>query len=126
MEVVPDWKERSRFGGLVATVKFVNTLPATEEDISTTTGNPQFAKDLVSSGPVMRTELQLLRNPRSLDGFLWTLSNGSRVFPIRSGLTMTTHAYVEWRTPISYLVPALRSITGGYRSGAVDNGEVNW
>jgi HlyD family secretion protein len=67
-----------------------------------------------------------LRNPRSLDGFLWTLSTGSRVFPIRSGLTMTTHAYVEWRTPISYLVPALRSITGGYRSGAVDNGEVNW
>jgi HlyD family secretion protein len=39
---------------------------------------------------------------------------------------MKTHAYVEWRTPISYLVPALRSITGGYRSGAVDNGEVNW
>ena len=126
VEVVPDWKERSRFGGLVARVKFVNTLPATEEDISTTTGNPQFAKDLVSSGPVMRTELQLLRNPRSLDGFLWTLSKGSRVFPIRSGLTMTTHAYVEWRTAISYLLPALRSITGGYRSGAVDNGEVNW
>jgi HlyD family secretion protein len=110
----------------VAEVKAVNTLPATEEDINTTTGNPQFAKDLVKDGPVMRAELRLLRDPRSLDGFRWTLSQGSRVFPIRDGLSMKTHAYVEWRTPISYLIPALRSITGGYRSGLVDNREVNW
>jgi HlyD family secretion protein len=126
VEVVPEWKERGRFGGLVAEVKAVNTLPATEEDINTTTGNPQFAKDLVKDGPVMRAELRLLRDPRSLDGFRWTLSQGSRVFPIRDGLSMKTHAYVEWRTPISYLIPALRSITGGYRSGLVDNREVNW
>jgi HlyD family secretion protein len=33
---------------------------------------------------------------------------------------MTTHAYVEWRTPLSYVLPGLRSITGGYRSGKVD------
>jgi HlyD family secretion protein len=120
VEVVPDWKERSRFGGIVAEVGAVNVLPATEEDISTTTGNPQFAKDLVKEGPVMRTELQLLRDPHSPDGFRWTLSSGSRVFPIRDGLTMTTHAYVEWRTPLSYVLPGLRSITGGYRSGKVD------
>ncbi len=135
VEVVPDWKERSRFGGLVAEVKSVNVLPATEEDISTTTGNPQFAKDLVKEGPVMRANLKLLRDPESIDGFRWTLSKGSSVFPIRDGLTMTTHAYVEWRTPFSYLLPGIRSITGGYRSANVDEqfgpklkqgGPANW
>jgi HlyD family secretion protein len=43
------------------------------------------------------------------------------VFPVREGLTVESHAYVEWRTPLSYLLPSLRSITGGYRSRAIDN-----
>ena len=41
VEVVPHWNQRSRFGGIVGKVLQVNTLPATEEDISTTIGNPQ-------------------------------------------------------------------------------------
>ena len=120
VEVVPQWNQRSRFGGIVGKVRQVNTLPATEEDISTTIGNPQLAKALVESGPVMRTLIELERDPRSHDGFRWTLSNGSDVFPVREGLTVESHAYVEWRTPLSYVLPGLRSITGGYRSRAID------
>ena len=41
VEVVPHWNQRSRFGGIVGKVLQVNTLPATEEDIFTTIGNPQ-------------------------------------------------------------------------------------
>jgi len=120
VEVVPQWNQRGRFGGIVGKVGQVNTLPATEEDISTTIGNPQLAKALVESGPVMRTLIELERDPRSHDGFRWTLSNGSDVFPVREGLTVESHAYVEWRTPLSYVLPGLRSITGGYRSRAID------
>jgi HlyD family secretion protein len=54
VEVVPHWNQRSRFGGIVGKVRQLNTLPATEEDIFTTIGNPQLAKSLVESGPVMR------------------------------------------------------------------------
>ena len=120
VEVVPQWNQRSRFGGIVGTVQQVNTLPATEEDISTTIGNPQLAKALVESGPVMRTLIALERDPASRDGFRWTLSKGSAVFPVREGLTVESHAYVEWRTPLSYVLPGLRSITGGYRSPAIN------
>jgi len=120
VEVVPQWDQRSRFGGIVGKVRQVNTLPATEEDISTTIGNPQLAKALVEAGPVMRAVIDLERDPDSRDGFRWTLSNGSSVFPVREGLTVESHAYVEWRTPLSYVLPGLRSITGGYRSRAID------
>jgi hypothetical protein len=41
VEVVPQWNQRSRFGGIVGKVLQVNTLPATEEDIFTTIVNPQ-------------------------------------------------------------------------------------
>ncbi|MGB7565949.1 MAG: NHLP bacteriocin system secretion protein [Prochlorococcaceae cyanobacterium] len=120
VEVVPQWDQRGRFGGIVGRVVRVNVLPATEDDISTTIGNPQLAKALVASGPVMRTEIELKRDQASLDGFRWTLSDGSRVFPVREGLTVESHAYVEWRTPLSYVLPGLRTLTGGFRSARID------
>lgn len=120
VEVVPLWNQRGRFGGIVGRVKQVLALPATEDDISTTVGNPQLAQELVKNGPVMRSEIQLERDPASADGYRWTLSRGSTVFPIRDGLTIGVHAYVEWRTPITYVLPGLRSLTGGYRSPRID------
>jgi HlyD family secretion protein len=116
VEVVPQWNQRGRFGGIVGTVRRVFTLPATPEDIATTTGNPQLAEALTKEGPVLRGDITLERDPRSRDGFRWTLSRGSAVFPVREGLTVTTHAYVEWRPPISYLLPGLRSLTGSFRA----------
>jgi len=69
---------------------------------------------------VMRAEIALERDARSRDGYRWTLSGGSGVFPVREGLTVESHAYVEWRSPLSYLLPGLRSLTGGYRSLPID------
>jgi HlyD family secretion protein len=120
VEVVPLWNQRGRFGGMVGKVKQVLTLPATEDDISTTIGNDQLAQELIKNGPVMRSEIELERDPSSVDGYRWTLSGGSGVFPIREGLTVSTHAYVEWRSPISYVIPGLRSLTGGYRTPWID------
>ncbi len=120
VEVVPLWDQRGRFGGIVGKVVQVLALPATEEDISTTVGNPQLARDLLKRGPVMRTEIELVRDPSSRDGYRWTLSGGSGVFPVREGLTISAHAYVEWRTPITYVIPGLRSLTGGYRTLRMD------
>jgi len=120
VEVVPLWDQRGRFGGIMGKVTQVLALPATEEDISTTIGNPQLAHDLLKRGPVMRTEIELERDPTSRDGYRWTLSGGSGVFPVREGLTIAAHAYVEWCTPITYVIPGLRSLTGGYRTLRID------
>jgi len=120
VEVVPEWNQRGRFGGMIGRITQVLALPATSDDISTTVGNPQLASALTKNGPVHRAEVELARDPRSADGFRWTLSGGSGVFPVRDGLTVSTHAYVEWRTPITYVIPGLRSLTGGYRSLRID------
>jgi HlyD family secretion protein len=117
VEVVPDWNERARFGGMLGRVERVSLLPATRDDVDTTMGNPQLAEALVKDGPVMRAEISLRRRPNgSNDGYRWTLSRGSSVFPIREGLTLKAHGYVEWRTPLSYVLPALRDLTGSYRT----------
>ena len=120
IEVVPDWQQRGRFGGIEGVMERVSLLPATPEDINTTMGNPPLAQALVASGPVVRTEIALLPSRGSDDGYRWTLSRGSSVFPIREGLTLRAHAYVEWRTPVSYVLPLLRDLTGTYRTPRLD------
>ena len=120
VEVVPLWNQRGRFGGIEGKVRSVLTLPATQEDISTTIGNNQLAEELVKHGPVMRAEIELDRHPSADDGYRWTLSQGSGVFPIREGLTVDTFAYVEWRSPVTYVIPGLRSLTGGFRTFRID------
>lgn len=115
MEVVPDWNERGRFGGILGRVRHVSLLPATREDVDTTLGNPQLAEALVKRAPVMRADISLDPAPGS-GGYRWTLSRGSTVFPVREGLTLHAHGYVEWRSPISYVLPALRDLTGTYRT----------
>jgi HlyD family secretion protein len=123
VEVVPDWNERGRFGGIRGRVERLNLLPASREDVDTTLGNPQLAESLVRHGPVIRSEIALVganaalgdAGGRSQD-FHWTLSRGSSVFPIHQGLTLKAHAYVEWRSPVSYLLPVLRDLTGSYRT----------
>lgn len=115
VELVPHWNERGRFGGVRGRVEQVSLLPATREDVDTTLGNPQLAEALVRGGPVLRT-LMALRPGSSADGLGWTLSGGSSVFPIRQGLTLDAHAYVEWRSPITYLLPTIRDLTGSYRT----------
>ena len=120
VEVVPDWNDRGRFGGIRGRVERVNLLPASKEDVNTTLGNPQLAEALVRRGPVMRSEIALLPARRadlgSAQPYRWTLSRGSSVFPIHQGLTLQAHAYVEWRTPISFVLPLLRDLTGTYRT----------
>lgn len=119
MEVVPDWNERGRFGGILGRVRHVSLLPATREDVDTTLGNPQLAEALVKRGPVMRADISLDASPKregGPDGYRWTLSQGSSVFPVGEGLTLRAHGYVEWRTPFSYVLPALRDLTGSYRT----------
>ncbi|MFM7674620.1 MAG: NHLP bacteriocin system secretion protein [Synechococcus sp.] len=114
VEVVPDWNERGRFGGITGRVEQVALLPATRDDVDTTLGNPQLAEALVARGPVMRADILL--DASGPGGYRWTLSRGSTVFPIRAGLTLRAHAYVEWRTPVSYLLPVVRDLTGSYRN----------
>jgi len=122
---LPDWDERGRFGGIRGRVNRVSLLPAPREGVNPAMGNPQLAEALVRNGPVMRTEIDLLPAKASApsaarrtdrDGYRWTLSRGSSVFPIREGLTLKAHGYVEWRTPVSYVLPMLRNLTGSYRT----------
>ncbi|MBW4552791.1 MAG: NHLP bacteriocin system secretion protein [Aphanocapsa sp. GSE-SYN-MK-11-07L] len=114
IEITPDIESRERYGGILGQVTSVATLPATEADISRLVGNDNLAKDLVNAGTVIQVGANLAANPANRKQYQWTFSQGPD-FPIQTGTTTNARIEVEQRTPLGYLLPNLRRLTGVYR-----------
>ncbi len=114
IEITPDIESRERYGGILGQVTSVATLPATEADISRLIGNSSLAKDLVSAGTVIQVGANLATLPANRKQYQWTFSQGPD-FPIQTGTTTNARIEVEQRTPLGYLLPNLRRLTGIYR-----------
>ena len=113
IEITPNIDYRRRFGGIVSRVISVSKLPSTPEDISRTTGNDQLAQQLVAAKAVIRVDSVLEQDPSTYTGFKWTISKGPGI-PIRQGTTTQVWITVEKRTPIDWVIPGLRKLTGIY------------
>ena len=113
IEVTPNIDYRRRYGGIVSRVVSVSKLPSTPEDISRTTGNDQLAKQLVAAKTVVRVDSALEQDPSTYTGFRWTISQGPGI-PIRQGITTQVWITVEQRTPIDWVIPGVRKLTGIY------------
>ncbi|MDF5723134.1 MAG: NHLP bacteriocin system secretion protein [Rhizonema sp. PD37] len=113
IEVTPNIDYRRRFGSIVSRVISVSKLPSTPEDISRTTGNDQLAKQLVEARTVIRVDSVLEQDPNTFTGFKWTISQGPGI-PIRQGTTTQVWITVEKRTPINWVIPGIRKLTGIY------------
>ena len=80
----------------------------------------KFANDRQRYGQLQDTYASKLRNLdwRARREVVAPLS--SEVVGAEQSLTVQTFAYVEWRSPLSYVIPGLRSLTGGYRTTRID------
>jgi len=111
--ITPNIDPRRRFGGIVSKVISVSKLPSSLADISRATGNNQLASALVAQKAVIRVDSVLKRDPSIASGFKWTISKGPNI-PVRDGTTTQVWITVEKRTPISWVIPGIRKLTGIY------------
>jgi NHLM bacteriocin system secretion protein len=118
---------RERFGGIVGTVKNVSQETITPEEVTSLVGNSQLAEALMTNPvpystpdpgeaenlPVVQVEIALERDPDSVTGFKWDGGKEPTV-PIPEGAIGEARVTVEKRSPVNYLMPLLRWITGIY------------
>ena len=118
---------RERFGGIVGTVKNVSQETITPEEVTSLVGNSQLAEALMvnpvpysapdpgeaTNLPVVQVEVRLERDPDSITGFKWE-SGKEPPQPIPEGSIGEARVTVEKRSPVNYLIPLLRWITGIY------------
>jgi HlyD family secretion protein len=120
MQITPQTIKRERFGGIVGNVKNVSAFPITKETAISIVGNPEVVESLVSSkqqggiqAGLIQVSAELEPDSKTFSGYQWSSSSGPQI-PISSGTTTTVRVKVEDRSPISFVLPILRSVSGIY------------
>jgi hypothetical protein len=111
MEVVPDTVKRERYGGISGTVRAASQMPVSRSTVAAAFGNADLADRLLADPPCIEITVELERDPASFSGLRWTASRGPEM-QISAGTTAVGRATLEQRTPISYVLPYLRSAGG--------------
>ncbi|MCA9266234.1 MAG: NHLP bacteriocin system secretion protein, partial [Planctomycetales bacterium] len=105
--VTPSTVKRERFGSIVGNVGAVSSFPITTEGAVNLVGNDQIAQALMEQGGAIEIMIDLESDSNSASGYRWT-SQGP---PLRfsPGTTATVRILIEERSPISYVLPILRT-----------------
>lgn len=109
--VAPDPVEKARFGSVVGTVLQVSARPVTPAQAEALLANDALAERLAGGGRAMLVVARLEPAADTPSGLRWTTSRGPPA-PLTEGTTVTASVTVERRRPITWFMPALRTLTG--------------
>ncbi len=113
LQVTPDTVKRERFGGIRGVVSSVSTFPITREGAALLLGNREVAARLLQDEPQIEVIAQLEKDASTYSGYKWTSSKGPRL-AITAGTTASNRVTVEMRSPVTYILPFLRGMSGVY------------
>lgn len=115
IQITPQTIKRERFGGIVGNVDLISPFPITKEAAANVVGNPEVVEGLVSKEQpgLMQISASLQTDDSTFSGYKWSSSAGPNL-KISPGTTSIARVKVDERTPISYVIPLLRSVSGIY------------
>ena len=101
IQLAPNGVDVSQSGSLLGTVRSVSQYPVTPQSMQKVLGNEQLAQWIISSqqSSVMEVNFDLVRDPGSESGYLWTSSVGKHK-PITAGSFCTGSIIIERQPPI--------------------------
>jgi HlyD family secretion protein len=111
IQVTPDTVKRERFGGILGRVSSVSAFPVTREGASLLLGSPEVAARLLGDEPQIEVIAEPETDPATFSGYRWSSRKGPDL-SITTGTTTTSRVTIEMRSPITYILPFLREISG--------------
>ena len=111
VQTTPDSVKRERFGGIIGKVRTVSGFPVTQEGAALVLGNMELARRMLKGEPQIEVIVDLERDPATVSGYKWSSSRGPRM-QITAGTTTSGRITIESRSPITYLLPFLRGMSG--------------
>lgn len=110
VQLTPTIVKREEYGGIVGRVERVSAFPVTQQGAASLVGNPDILPSVLSEGAQVAVFAEL-EPADTASGFRWSSSKGPNQ-PMTAGMTTTVRITVEERSPISYVLPILKSWTG--------------
>jgi biotin carboxyl carrier protein len=101
IQLAPGGVDISQTGSLLGVVRSVSQYPATIQSMQKNLGNEQLAQMIVQAqqGAVMEVNFDLVKDPDSASGYLWTSRVGEHK-PVTAGSFCTGSIIIERRPPI--------------------------
>jgi HlyD family secretion protein len=109
--VSPSPVKKEEYGYMVGRVTSVAPFPATSRGMVRLLANEALATKLMQEGPLIRVNVDLVRDPRTPTGYRWSSSKGPGG-RISSGTLAEGGVVVREDRPISLLLPTLREKLG--------------
>ncbi len=111
VRITPVTVERERYGSIIGKVVSVSPFPVTTDAITNVVGNAEVAQALSAGGTKIEVFAELGTDASSLTGYKWTSGKGPDI-KITAGTTGGVRATVEYRRPITFIIPILRRWSG--------------
>ncbi len=109
--VTPTTIKKERYGSIVGNITQVSTIPRSTDSIAATVGNKELAQSLKTGGAMIEVRSQLTPSEETNSGYKWT-SGGGPELKVTSGMTFTMDTTIEYRKPITFLLPFLKEMGG--------------
>ena len=109
--VTPTTIKKERYGSIVGNITQVSTIPRSTDSIAATVGNKELAQSLNTGGAMIEVRSQLSPSEETNSGYKWT-SGGGPELKVTSGMTFTMDTTIEYRKPITFLLPFLKEMGG--------------
>ncbi|MGB1070565.1 MAG: NHLP bacteriocin system secretion protein, partial [Planctomycetota bacterium] len=109
--VTPTTIKKERYGSIVGNITQVSTIPRSTDSIAATVGNKELAQSLKTGGAMIEVRSQLTPSEETNSGYKWT-SGGGPELKVTTGMTFTMDTTIEYRKPITFLLPFLKEMGG--------------
>ncbi|MSR13223.1 MAG: NHLP bacteriocin system secretion protein [Gammaproteobacteria bacterium] len=111
IRITPSTVQRERYGSIEGEVTEVSAFPVTTDAVTSMVGNAEVAQQMTQGQSVIQVLAKLFRDKDAATGFKWTSGHGPRE-AVTAGTTAAVRATIEYRRPITFLLPILRQWTG--------------
>jgi NHLM bacteriocin system secretion protein len=117
VRVTPTTTKAQRHGGIQGRILSLRALPVSREALRQRLGLEALVNAIQPAGspgePLIEVVTSLRRDPRTRSGYDWGGGPGPDL-RLTAGTGTDVSVLVEWRQPISYLIPLLRDVSGIY------------
>jgi len=109
--ITPTTIKRERYGSIVGDITTVSSVPRSTDSIAAIVGNRELAMSFGTGGSMIEVRSSLQAADENPSGYRWSSGKGPDI-SITSGMTVTVDATIEYRKPITFLLPFLRDLGG--------------
>lgn len=110
-EITPSTVQKQDYGGIIGQVERVSSFPITVEEATIVIGDATLAQNFMAEERTIAVLSSLKTDPRSYSGYQWSSRQGPDQ-KITQGTTTITQITVDKRSPISFVLPFFRAVTG--------------